>query len=65
MKEIPCIKNKCLLYPACKNKEEVECEEVRQYYWDLRHGTDLKNYEIWAIINQNLSHLEMIGEPRE
>ena len=27
---IPCIKNKCLLFPVCKNKETIVC-------WDLKH----------------------------
>ena len=28
---IPCIKNKCLKYPVCKHKVEVECTALRRY----------------------------------
>ena len=66
MTDIPCIKDKCLLYPVCKNKQEVECEEIRLYYWNLKRGKmHIESIEIWAIINEDLPRLQMIGAPDE
>jgi hypothetical protein len=63
---VPCKANKCLLYPVCKNKQEVECEELREYYWNLKRGTlHIEALEIWAIINKVLPRLQMIGAPNE
>ena len=31
MKQLPCITEKCLKYPTCKNKEVVMCNLVRDY----------------------------------
>lgn len=33
---IPCIKDKCLKYPVCRNKEYIQCPELRTYYWKMR-----------------------------
>lgn len=29
--ELPCIKNKCLVFPACRNKELLYCTELKEY----------------------------------
>ena len=29
---IPCIKNKCLLYPVCKSKVDISCDELESYF---------------------------------
>ncbi len=66
MTNLPCIKNKCLLYPVCKNKQEVSCEELRLHYWNLKRGTlHIESIEVWAIINEDLPRLQMIGPPNE
>jgi len=63
---IPCKSNKCLLYPVCKNKEEVVCEELRLYYWNIKRGTlHIESVEVWKIINKDLPQLQMIGPPNE
>ena len=28
----PCIFQKCLLYPACRNKRDIECDILRTFY---------------------------------
>ena len=28
MSNIPCIKDKCILYPVCKNKTTVKCQDL-------------------------------------
>jgi len=33
---IPCIKDKCITYPACRNKDHIQCPELRKYYWKMR-----------------------------
>jgi hypothetical protein len=33
---IPCIKDKCLKYPACRNKNYIQCTELCIYYWKMR-----------------------------
>ena len=29
---IPCIKDKCLKYPACQNKRQIGCKVLKQYF---------------------------------
>ena len=34
---IPCKENKCLKYPACKNKTEISCLDLLNYFTDQRN----------------------------
>jgi len=36
MKDLPCIKNRCLKYPACKNKTHIVCDDLATYIFDLK-----------------------------
>lgn len=31
IKELPCIRNKCILYPTCINKKEITCIELEEH----------------------------------
>lgn len=31
---IPCVKNKCICYPACKSKHVIDCPDLLKYYND-------------------------------
>ncbi len=33
---IPCIENKCLMFPSCKNKKYIDCPDLTNYYYHLR-----------------------------
>ena len=37
MTDFPCIKLKCLKYPACKSKNIITCDELYRYYKDEKH----------------------------
>ena len=32
MKQPPCIKDKCILYPVCKHKKYISCTELLLYW---------------------------------
>ena len=32
---IPCIKDKCLKYPICLAKKDIECQDLLDYYEDM------------------------------
>lgn len=52
---IPCIKNKCLLFPVCQNKTSINCPEIDDYYNELRktYGRD----ESWQYIKMCLKQM--------
>ena len=49
---IPCIEDKCISYPACINKIEIECPEIETYYNVIRAYYDRN--EAWNIIRKTL-----------
>lgn len=54
----PCIRNKCILYPICINKKEIECEELRLYRnLVFNHSGVLM---AWEILNQTLPNLKHV-----
>ena len=38
MKDLPCIKNRCLKYPACKNKTHIICDDLAAYIFNLKRA---------------------------
>jgi len=40
MTQIPCIKNKCLMFPACKSKQVIACPDLMAYYKHNRRKGD-------------------------
>lgn len=76
---IPCKENKCILFPACKNKIVVYCNPLLKYmksqYKDLDNdnsylitpvmrGISNVNIEIWKSLNKNLPKLRGIFPER-
>lgn len=31
LKSIPCIESKCLMYPMCLNKKDINCDHIKEY----------------------------------
>lgn len=61
MKKLPCIENKCILYPACRSKESIGCKELSQYYkLYMAIHMSYRSREIWFKINKTLPDLEII-----
>lgn len=38
---IPCIESKCILFPVCKSKETIDCDDLEDY---LTSGTRSAKY---------------------
>jgi hypothetical protein len=53
---IPCIENKCLKYPACKNKQFITCTPLRQYL-DQNIFILQDESKAWELTNQQLPEL--------
>ncbi len=49
---IPCIKHKCILLPACKFKQKIECLDLKEYIDNLQLSKP-----IWGTINQVLKNV--------
>lgn len=49
---IPCIENKCIVYPMCRNREHISCPHIMDYYIKMRdtYGRD----ETWQYIKMCL-----------
>ena len=56
---LPCKKDKCLIYCICINKEEIDCEYLKKYYKYYR-VLGVKNEHIWKAINTTLSNCKRI-----
>jgi hypothetical protein len=66
--KIPCVENKCILYPVCKHKSYIECKDLGSYFdfemakrklinGNKRH-TMWKYMEVWILkINPELPSL--------
>ena len=52
MKQIPCIKNKCILYPVCKNKEVVSCDILTDW---LKLGEGSVIYR-WSLVYKTFTN---------
>jgi len=52
---IPCIENKCLLLPTCRNQRNIECPDLHEWYNVLRayHDRD----ETWNLIKRDLKEM--------
>ncbi len=50
---IPCKSNKCILYPVCKNKEEIYCGPLLKYIQSLYE--ELNGIKIYRESKQKLS----------
>jgi hypothetical protein len=55
---IPCIKDKCILFPVCRNKEYVTCDTLNDYFIVLYKKSNYLN--TWAYINKFLPNLKSI-----
>ena len=59
MKQLPCIKNKCILYPTCKHKAVVNCELL--FNWIASEGHSNKT---WKYISQFLTEIYALRADR-
>ena len=54
--EFPCLKNKCLVYPACKDKPIIKCHDLEDYYYILektygdKYNYTVRKQHAWLII---------------
>jgi len=53
---IPCKKDKCLKYPACKHKTFIICTLLRIYCDDIIHSTN-SDTDVWYIIYDEFPEL--------
>lgn len=37
---IPCIKDKCILLPVCKHKDDITCDQLESYFVKLMKDLD-------------------------
>jgi len=47
---LPCIKNKCLKYPACKNKQFITCTPLREYCNEIAQTYAEEGQDIWTML---------------
>jgi hypothetical protein len=57
MNKIPCIKNKCILYPICMNKSFIECTILLKWMW--RH--DITDEKGFGKMKKYLKKIESVG----
>ncbi len=53
MPTLPCVVNKCILYPSCINKETIYCRALYKCFRQFEKQ-GLSNQETWYIIHQYL-----------
>jgi hypothetical protein len=58
MNKIPCIKNKCLMYPLCINKEKIECNDIAKYHDYLRKEHKCAYSECFKEIKKTLKVMD-------
>ena len=40
---IPCVENKCLIFPVCKNKKIIKCDKLIKYIYYLLISENINN----------------------
>lgn len=68
MIKIPCIEEKCLLYPACKHKSLIYCKDLTTYVSSLykRELTKESHGNMWLDLNKQLPYLNRVfPEPKK
>lgn len=58
MSKIPCIENKCLVYPTCQYKKEVHCDDMYSWY---RYSGGEASWR-WRHVHEKFPNIEEIGE---
>lgn len=61
MKQLPCVKDKCLKYPSCITRHSIKCIELSlyyQFYMSINLSYPLKT--VWFKMNKALPHLNTI-----
>ena len=65
---IPCIEDKCLKFPVCKHKEEVDCDILHSYVLNTteimrRKGPFTPEFKKWwhDNINSLMTYLKCVG----
>ena len=51
MNQLPCIKNKCITFPVCRNKELIYCSELRYHCFNIVRIREKQN-DIWAELHE-------------
>lgn len=57
MKQIPCIENKCLLYPLCMSKKSIDCTYIAEYHKYLRETYVFGYLECFEAIKKTLKEM--------
>ena len=52
MSSIPCIANKCLKYPACKNKHYISCEVLFSWLDNERIDREMRTQDVGRLFNR-------------
>ena len=60
---IPCRENKCILLPICKNKFEIECQILADFYGKETGGTYDSRADVWDDIEKTLPKLIEVHGP--
>ena len=49
---IPCVEDKCLKYPICKNRLSIECDAVNNWFYE----TNITNHN-YPVLNWDELHI--------
>ena len=60
----PCKANKCIAYPICLSKTEIECQLLADFYGMASDQTYESGADIWNVIQEALPKLQEIHGPR-
>jgi hypothetical protein len=61
MKQMPCIKNKCIVYPSCRTRQTVNCHYMYGYFreCEINNEKDHSSYA-WDDIHKYFPNLTLI-----
>ena len=46
MKQLPCKRKRCIIYPTCINKTSIRCDDLYKYYEDIKEDDTTTRYAI-------------------
>ena len=59
---IPCVKNKCLMQAACKDKHHIDCPDLMEFANELEAILNIG--EVWRVLKAHFKNIQSFKNPK-
>lgn len=62
--QLPCIVDKCITFPVCRNKEKIICNKMNTYL-NLLEENIPRTFQIWNHLRDTFPNLDTVVKDKE